>query len=99
MIDSSRDESRLAGVLERLAGRWRFMPPGPGSPTSPAPVDVAATNEALVLGGRRLDAFAGLAPADERVPALADLTRYAAPLSPERLAVVLLCGGLGSRSG
>lgn len=98
MIYRSRDEYQLAGVLERLAGRWRFLAPGPVSSDEAAPVDVAATNEALVLRGQHLADFRALAPQAPGVPPLADLVRDS-PLDPKDVAVVLLCGGLGTRSG
>jgi len=88
MIDTTRDEYRLAGVVERLAGRWLFGEAGR--------VDVATTNESLVLRGRPLGAFRGLAPgAAEVVP----LSAAPPPLDPVRVVLVLLCGGLGTRGG
>jgi hypothetical protein len=95
MIDPTRDECRLAGVVERLAGRWRFLDSPPSGETRP--VDVAGTNKALVLRGRPLGAFPALAPgASEVVP----LDRAAGTaIEPHRVVLVLLCGGLGTRSG
>jgi len=98
MIDLKRDEVRLAGVLERLPGRWRFAAPHPTADGEPALVDVLATNEALVLHGWRLEGFCGLSPGDPRVPRVEDLPPPAEPLRPAQIAVVLLCGGLGSRA-
>ncbi len=96
-IDTSRDEVRQAGVLEALAGRWRFAAAAAG--TGNAPVDVDATNEALVLSGRRLGDFTALHPDDARVLRFEKLPPPARAVAPTRIGVILLCGGMSSRSG
>src|SRR5258708_23124241 len=54
-------------TLFRSTGRFRFAgSPGPsGDP--PAPVDIQATNERLVLCDKRLDDFVTVPPFDPRV--------------------------------
>jgi hypothetical protein len=98
MINVSRDEVRLAGVIERLSGKWHFASATTASNSQPLPVDVAATNEELVLGGWRLDDFVGISPGDPRVPRVENLPQATRPVKPEQMAVILLCGGLGTRS-
>ncbi|MGK7877676.1 MAG: hypothetical protein AB4426_31555 [Xenococcaceae cyanobacterium] len=97
MIDISRDEVRLAGLLKRLAGRWCFANADAVPDDRPSPVDISATNEALVLGGRPLEDFVGVSPNDRRVLPLEELPHRA--IASEQIAVGLLCGGLGTRSG
>jgi UTP--glucose-1-phosphate uridylyltransferase len=97
--DAAPDEVQLAGVLERFGSRWCFRHGEAASGAPPWPVDVSASNGALVLGGWRLDDFVGIGPNDARVPRLIDIPAPAKTLEPEQLAVILLCGGLGSRSG
>ncbi|MGH8068652.1 MAG: hypothetical protein ACRERE_26155 [Candidatus Entotheonellia bacterium] len=97
MIDLARDELRLAGVLERLSGRWGFVNTNPAQGDQPFLVDVPATNEALVMRGWRLDDYAGISPGDPQVPRVEALPSTVPPIRPDQLAVILLCGGLGSR--
>ena len=99
MIDLARDELRLAGVLERLSGRWGFVDADSALGDQPSLVDVAATNEALVMRGWRLDDYSGISPGDRQVPRIEVCPSTPRPIRPEQLAVVLLCGGLGSRGG
>jgi hypothetical protein len=99
MIDLARDELRLAGVLERLSGRWSFVDAGSALGDQPSLVDVPATNEALVMRGWRLDGYSGIVPGDPQVPRVEACPSTLRPIRAEQLAVVLLCGGLGSRGG
>ncbi len=98
-VDTSRDEIRFAGIKDDLAGRWRFAEPVPASETEAAVVDVDATNEVLVLNGRRLSDFVGIHPDDPKVPHLEELPPPSRAIAPAAIAVILLCGGMSSRSG
>lgn len=99
MIDESRDEVRLAGVIERLCARWQFSADSQVHASEPRRVDVPSTNEALVLGSRPLERFTAIAPGDPRVPLIEHLPMPKQSITPEQIIVVLLCGGLGTRGG
>lgn len=99
-LDENRDEIRLSRVIvDRLQGRFRFVGTSSGAARAPLPVDVLATNEQLLLRGRRLDEFSAVAPNDHRVIQLAEVRARAPQLEPKDIVILLLCGGRSFRSG
>jgi hypothetical protein len=97
MIDRSRAEFRLANVIDRLEGRWRFVEGAAFGSADVCPVDVAATNQTLVLHNYRLEDFAAVQPGDARVCRPNNIPATTNILDPEQMVVILLCGGLGTR--
>lgn len=98
-LDENVDEIRLSRtIVDRLRGRFQFL----GTSTNDRlalPVDVPATNEQLVLAGRRLDEFSAVAPTDDRVMRLDRLLQHPQQLHANDIVLLLLCGGMSFRSG
>jgi hypothetical protein len=99
-LDENRDEVRLStAIVERLQGRFRLTGTAMDGDNAPLPVDVAATNEQLVLRGRRLDEFTAVPPTDGRVMQLEEVLKQPQQLLPMDIVLLLLCGGMSFRSG
>jgi hypothetical protein len=89
---------QLAGVMAKLHGCWAFVPALEDSGAELREVDVPATNDRLVLGQGGLGKYTAIRPDDARLPRMADVMATAQPLAANRLALILLCGGLNTRS-
>lgn len=98
-LDTARDEIRLSKPLvDRLCGRLRFKEPAVSGASDLLPVDVAATNDALVLDGRSLRSFVTRVPGDTQIPKASAIAADFPLLAAEQIVVVLLCGGVSFRS-
>ncbi len=86
-----------AGILEQLEGSWRFIDSSIQEDHLQL-VDINATNDALVLGNHGLRDYTGISPYDARIPSVEALSAQAEGLDPAKIALILLCAGLGSRS-
>jgi hypothetical protein len=99
LIDESRDEIRLSKfILDRLEGRFRLVGTPLHNGVAALPVDVIATNEALVMEGRALGQFTHVLPGNAAVIAGDGVCDSSGEIAPSAVALVLLCGGLSFRS-
>src|SRR5262245_11455732 len=99
VADETRDEVVLsAGLVSRLEGRFTFEPSS-GEDSQPRLVDVARTNERLVLVSTSLERFTTIRPDDTRLLRAADVIKQPDRLDPRDIVWLMLCGGMSFRTG
>ncbi|MFB3131832.1 MAG: hypothetical protein ACE10K_04845, partial [Rhodothermales bacterium] len=99
MLDTTRDEIQLtSAIVDTFAGRFVFTSSSDSAAQQPQPVDPKATNAQVALRGQPLEDFMAVPPGDPRVVLLDEVVGSTQPLAPQKMAMVLLCGGLSFRS-
>ncbi len=99
-IDPLSDEVKLSSsLIERLEGKFRFLENDIAIGSNGALVDVAATNGNIILNDTSLDGYQTIPPGDSLVERFETLQEKNISLTPEKLCIVFLAGGMSFRTG